>query len=190
MKSKYRKNIRRQRQFLSKADVKRDSKIICDTITELPCYQQAQHIACYSAIQNEVDLATLIVHALEAGKHIYLPVIADIDNHMHFHLIDTNSELKHNRFQILEPIRESTTAIEPSELDLIIMPLVAFDQDCNRIGQGGGYYDTYLQYAQATTIGIAYEMQKVAAITVDSWDIKLNMIVTESEIYSSATLPE
>lgn len=190
MKSDLRNKIRRLRQALPKQTVHHHSKIICDTLIELPCYQQATHIACYSAIQNEVDLITLIEHALQTGKQVYLPVIADIDNHMHFHPFDTDGELRHNRFQILEPASELNLAIEPKQLELIIMPLVVFDPDCHRIGQGGGYYDTYLQHSTATRIGVAYEMQKIDYVRTDSWDIKPHMIVTESDIYLSATQPE
>ena len=78
--------------------------------------------------------------------------------------------------------------IEARELDFVITPLVAFDEKCNRLGVGGGYYDrsfAFLNDAASRTVrmvGIAYELQCVAELPNADWDVRLDAVVTELKI--------
>jgi len=101
---------------------------------------------------------------------------------MAFHPLMQLSGLPKNRFALREPV--PGIACPAQHLDLILVPLVAFDRSGNRLGAGGGYYDRYLAAAPAPgplTIGVAFSFQESASLPVQDWDIPLHAIVTEKE---------
>ena len=115
-----------------------------------------------------------------------MPVISD-QTELQFYVINSNTSFKKNKFGIDEPIIKNQKPISPDQLDLILMPLVAFDQNGNRLGRGAGFYDRALQFAKnklhdqrPILIGLAYEFQKVDHLIPESWDIKMDLVVTES----------
>jgi 5-formyltetrahydrofolate cyclo-ligase len=98
--------------------------------------------------------------------------------------------LINNQFSIPEPSIRLRQPTKPWALDLVIMPLVAFDADCNRLGMGGGYYDRTFAYLnkrrfwrKPILIGVAHECQRVANLESEVWDIPLDAVVTEEKIY-------
>ncbi len=186
-KKELRDSLRSMRHQLPPALLHEYSQQICKQIMALPIYHTAQHIACYAAMDHEVVLDALIENAWQQGKHIYLPVIAQ-NHHMDFFLYERESRLTHNCFNVLEPDTHHRQSIEPTKLDLIIVPLLGFDATCNRLGQGLGFYDRFLsQYSKEktiTTLGVGYELQKVAQLPTHSWDIPLDHVVTEERVYT------
>lgn len=162
-------------------------------------FQNSQEIACYYPFNNEFDCVPIIKGIWQAQKNCYLPVIAlarakmpgiaskrtgKAPYHLSFVQYHENTVLRPNRYGIAEPINELT--IPPDKLDLVLMPLVGFDMQGNRLGMGAGYYDRTFQGEKTAKkpflLGLAFEMQCVAGITKDSWDIPLNGIITEKRI--------
>jgi len=189
-----RKLKRSQRQALSADEQQLHSLALCDTLTKLKSYRNSQHIACYLANDGEIDPYLLIEHAWFANKDIYLPVLSPIKDSLYFAPYDINSEFKLNRFNIAEPICHPSDWIKASQLDLILLPLVAFDLAGNRVGMGGGFYDRTLAYLQhrrhwrkPTLMGLAHEIQKVDNLDRQNWDIPLNGIITEEKYYAAET---
>ena len=95
-----------------------------------------------------------------------------------------------NRFGISEPDTNQAKEIPIQSLDIILIPLVVFDQSCNRIGMGSGFYDKALSALDNSKkktylIGLAYEFQKVDQIEPNKWDIPLDYVVTEKKVYHS-----
>ncbi len=185
-----RKLKRQQRQSLSAVTQQRHSKTLCQNIIKQKNYRNGQHIACYLANDGEIDPCFLIEHAWFAGKNVYLPVLSPIKNSLYFAPYNENTRFKFNRFNIAEPICKPSQWIKASQLDLLLLPLVAFDAKGNRVGMGGGFYDrtlAYLQHRQhwrkPTLIGLAHEIQKVDALESQSWDIPLNYVITEKQHY-------
>ena len=95
-----------------------------------------------------------------------------------------------NRFGIQEPACSPRHWVRAWQLDLILLPLVAFDESGNRLGMGGGFYDRSLAYRQSRThsrrprlIGLAHELQRVEQLATNSWDIPLDMIATEKRVF-------
>ena len=84
---------------------------------------------------------------------------------------------------IMEP-PVSAPDIEPSEIDFAIIPGVAFDPMCHRLGRGRGFYDRLLTGLQCPLAGVAYSWQMVEAVPTDPWDIRLDLVVTDSDCYS------
>lgn len=184
-----RKTIRAQRKNLSSEQVSDASKKIAEKIFQLPEFLNAQHVAFYISNENEIDPASIMQHAEANKKNCYLPVIENT-RELHFYLIHPNTKFSKNKFDIEEPVIHNQESISPAALDLIFIPLVAFDDNGNRVGRGGGFYDHALQtiqnksnYGKPILIGLAYDFQKINAIASDNWDVKINMIITENNLY-------
>lgn len=157
------------------------SNLVCDQIIASDSYQKAQHIAAYLAFGKEIDLSPLLTQAQQDNKHVYLPRIVGQD--IVFSLYTGHDDLVENRFNILEP-KPTTDCIECAQLDVIYLPLVAFDQQGHRIGMGGGYYDRYLNQAkyasQPIRIGVAYTEQEVDDCQPNEWDVSLHAVIQSS----------
>lgn len=187
-KASLRAQARQARASLIEDAVQQFSSDICKQIIELPAFQQASRVACYLPFEQEVDLLPLIQQGWQDGKEIYVPIVIATDTKkMDFYPYTPSSKLHTNHFGINEPlVSHDTKAIDLHELDLLIVPVVAFDRQCNRIGQGAGYYDRYLSHSpdeKPIRLGAAYEIQQVNNIPTDKWDVPLDLVVTEETIY-------
>ncbi len=98
-----------------------------------------------------------------------------------------------NKFGILEPACKPKYWLKPRQMDLMLLPLVAFDEAGNRLGMGGGFYDRSLAHLKLRQhvrkpylIGLAHECQKAGNVLVQSWDVPLNAIVTEKRVYETS----
>ena len=190
-----RDSLRRQRQTLSPQKRISFAKKITQSIAALPAFQKGQQIGCYLAAEGEVSTEFIIQVAKQTNKQVYLPAI-DINHprQLVFYHYQFNDPLIKNRFGIHEPDTKNQKLISPDKLDLVFLPLVAFDISGNRIGRGAGYYDRTFAFLlnvhrrKTILIGLAYAFQKIPIIQPDAWDIPLNMVVTEKQIYSSQIL--
>ena len=149
------------------------SMIIKNKIMNLDIYKNSKVIALYSSMKSEVDTKELIKESLELGKKVLLPRILN-KNKMIFIEINNDTNYERNTFGVLEPI-----GIEEKNIDLMIIPGVAFDKDNNRLGYGRGYYDKYLKDKDLYKIGICFHEQLVDNIEVDEHDIKMDLIITD-----------
>ena len=153
-------------------------------------FQKAGRIAVYFAANGEVDLDRLALHAWDMSKRVYLPVLHPFaGNKLWFSEWRPTDRLRPNRFSIPEPIPRWRKPLPPNRLDMVCVPLVAFDSECGRIGMGGGYYDRTFAYRHRTgamrrplLVGIAHELQKVDGLSRAPWDIGLDAVVTECRI--------
>lgn len=149
-------------------------------------FKHSQSIACYFAVENEFDCAPIITAIWDAKKNCYLPILSKTST-LAFGAYESNTILKLNRYHILEPDTSSYFPLE--QLDLVLMPLVGFDLQGHRLGMGGGYYDRTFQFLHDKTshkpfmLGLAYELQKMEHIPVDPWDISMNGVLTEEQLY-------
>jgi 5-formyltetrahydrofolate cyclo-ligase len=160
------------------------SQQICTRIRSLEQYRQAKRIALYSAINGEIDLSDIWNTAPFQGKFCYFPVIKEEDLTLAFLPATPVTSFKKNRYGILEPDLSQESALPVEELDLILMPLVAFDVRCTRLGMGSGYYDrTFQGKKNCTLFGVAYQFQRVDYIEPHPWDIPLNAVITQRAIY-------
>jgi 5-formyltetrahydrofolate cyclo-ligase len=121
----------------------------------------------------------------QANKKCYLPLLSQ-ENHLQFALYQPNDELSTNQFGIPEPLA-AAEKISAEQLDLVIMPLVAFDFFGHRLGTGGGYYDRTFAFKQNTEtskpflLGFAYAAQQALLLPFEQWDVLLDGVVTEKE---------
>jgi len=162
------------------------SGMICDRLTQTLLFREAKCIALYCAKGNEVrtyELMDKYVIDHESGmflqlnkKFIVLPVISG--NNMHFYPYTGNKNLHEGAFGIMEPV--SRDLVPPEDIDLFIVPGVAFDLACNRLGRGKGYYDRYLSGIDKPAIGLCYDFQLIDSIPCEPHDKKMTFIITET----------
>lgn len=185
-----RKEIRKKRRNIPLQLRKEASQEIFNKIINLDIFINCQHIAFYLATENEIDTQQLITKAQAMGKSCYLPAIDPSQPGILFFVKYTkNDKLVFDKYGIPSPVFNLQNCIKPKNLDLAIIPLVAFDEHANRMGRGKGYYDRTFAYKlnQPTNnkpimIGIAYEFQKTQ-LSPNSWDVPLQMVITKDNIY-------
>lgn len=159
------------------------SNQICARIQALEQYRSAKSIAFYFAINGEIDLYTLWKNAISQGKLCYFPVLND-NLTLSFLPATPSTPLRKNKYNIPEPNVSFDLAIPAEQLDLIVMPLVAFDMRCTRLGQGAGYYDRTLESMRPKHLfGVAFQFQLVDFINPQHWDIPLDAVITQKAIY-------
>lgn len=141
------------------------------------------------ATPEEVDTTLAIEVARELGQRIYLPVINKASWRHSSLLFEAyepgKTELINNRYGIPEPKHLPGSPIQAHKLDLICVPLVGFNANCDRIGMGAGYYDRCLSepaYRKASSIGLAFDCQQ-ADFEPAAHDVPMDAIITESQIY-------
>ena len=161
--------------------IKKMSKQIAQNFLETKMFKEASHVAYYLPIGGEVDTQWLTQWSV--GKDFYLPLVKASDGLLVFAKADSTSDYQKNKFGILEPVgTDYVTTLET--LDLVVTPLVSYDNEGNRLGMGGGYYDRTFAYkkgqkSKPLLIGYAYSFQYSSAIEVQDWDIPLDGVVTE-----------
>ena len=189
--SEIRNNIREKRRALNPSQQRIASEQLAKLLCRQDFFQRAKRIGIYLANDGEIDPAAIVAAAFRAKKACFLPLIDPLKaNSLHFAEYQYGDTLHKNRFGILEPQFRSTAATPPWSLDLILVPLVAFDRAGNRLGMGGGFYDrTLANYAsqprKPKLIGLAHGCQEVKSISQQSWDIPLDQIITDLEIIST-----
>lgn len=178
------KNIRQEIAALKKQIAENTaiclSNKICSRLTQTNTFQNAGCIALYYAMKDEVQTSSLI-EEWHLQKKIVLPVISGED--IHFHRYAGNNNLKMGALGILEPV--STQLVSPGDIDLFIVPGVAFDRKYNRLGRGKGYYDRFLSGIDKPTIGLCYDFQLLDHIPAEPHDKKMTMIITETVLITT-----
>lgn len=151
---------------------------ILENLEQTEVFRNASCMAIYHAIPGEVQTSAFI-EKWYTEKTILLPVIEGDDLRL---LPYTGSQsLKAGIFGILEPTPDNRT-IQEEEIDLIVIPGVAFDRERNRMGRGKGYYDRLLSTLQAPKVGICFGFQLLPVIPVEPFDKKMDWVITEQEI--------
>ena len=168
------------------------SQAIADNLSSTQLFRNAQRIAGFLSNESEPDLTSLMQLAWQYKKIWHLPIIGLPNiNHLWFAPYHQNDQLVTNRFGIGEPDKALHESTRSYSLDIVLMPLVAFDIHGNRLGMGKGYYDRTLKFLhlrrhwrKPRLVGIAYELQKFGQLPQQPWDIPLDAIVTEKTVYN------
>lgn len=159
---------------------------IVNTFRGLPEYQSAQTVMYYLDVRSEVRTRHSLTDALSEGKRIVVPYCVDGFLEL-FHLTDM-ADLEVGMYKILEPKEElrsvASKRVQPEELDLVMVPGVAFDARGARMGHGKGYYDKLLEHvrADAPLVALAFECQLFPEIPVAAHDVFMDKIITEERI--------
>lgn len=187
-----RQRIRSKRSALGPAGQALAAQKLDRTLRSDPAIRKARHIGLYLANDGEIDPADFMRWAFSQAKHCYLPILNPAQEHpMTFAEIRPDSHFQLNRFGIPEPVVAAGDKHEADFLDVILLPLVAFNLRGDRVGMGGGFYDRTLEFTRdlpigqrPMLIGLAHEFQRYDAIEPASWDIPLDAVATENRIIS------
>ncbi len=178
MKHIIRDQIRSKRELLPQEDIDKKSKIIQDKLFSLSEYKNAGEILFYVSFGSEVDTHDMIKESLNTKK-VVVPKFTE--DGLHLSRIDSFEELQKGTYDILEPMK--LKKINEKNIDLIIVPGIAFDKRRHRIGFGQGHYDRLLKrFPDVKKIALAFNMQMVDKIPNDEWDIKVDKIITENSM--------
>ena len=174
MKKELRKQLLEERNNIPEEQRKQQSEEIENKLFQSEYYKKAKTIMFYVSVRSEVSTHSMIKQALQT-KRVCFPVVkencilaAEIKS-----IEDLNSK---NEFGVLEP--SNIIEIPKEEIDVIIVPGIAFDKDNYRIGYGLGYYDQFLKDTKTTTIGLAFKEQLINAIDKEEWDVALDGIIS------------
>lgn len=188
IKAELRKQMLELRNALPILDQSEKSNAIVKQLLQLPLLHKAKTIFSYFPFRSEVSLLQLhqILQAtgdVQNHHRIALPRILSEPGKMEAAEYSIHQELEESKWGILQPGQDSVE-IPPQELDVILVPGVAFDRKGNRMGYGGGYYDRYLLQVRkdAVKIGICFRLQLTEHIETADHDLPMDFVVTEDEV--------
>lgn len=185
MKEKIREQILYKRAKQSPDDKKPKDQKIIEFIENLAEFQKAQEVVIYISIHGEVDLSELFEKHKEE-KSFILPRVNRSDNRLDLYKINNLEDLVKGSFDVPEP-PENLEQVNVEELDLIIVPGIAFAKDGHRVGYGAGFYDRLLKKVSCPKIGVAYEFQIVENTGGEDHDEPVDYVITEKEITPIST---
>ena len=186
-----RRMLRKARRALTPSQQRQAARGLYKQLIQHPLFRRAKHISLYLPTDGEIDPRLLMRAAQRRGKATYLPVLSAWPRtKMVFQRIRPGEKLKPNRFRIPEPRHNIARQRKVWALDLVLLPLVGFDDVGGRLGMGGGFYDRSLAYLarrknwrKPTLLGLAHECQKVQRLAQASWDVPLQGTVTDKAWY-------
>ncbi|WP_253447339.1 5-formyltetrahydrofolate cyclo-ligase [Halomonas sp. Y3] len=187
-----RRELRRRRRELTPRQRREASERLCRRLKALPEVRRARRVALYLPNDGEIDPSPLIGWFQRRRARVHLPVLRPLSRNwlwfVHYH---TATPMVNNRYGIPEPETRHgahrARRLPAWALDLILLPLVGFDDDGNRMGMGGGFYDRTLAFTRRPgprprLIGLAHECQRVERLPVAPWDVPLDAIASDARI--------
>ena len=179
MKNQLKESILEKRNLLSKEEILEKSNEIKNKLINLQHYKNSRTIMFFVSINSEVNTHEMIKDALKS-KLVVVPRIAHHEIEASI-IIDFDNLIPRGKFGILEPIETMKTAYK--NIDLVLVPGIAFEKEGHRIGYGFGYYDKFLKKVpKAIKIGLAFDFQVVDKIPREMHDVPVDMIVTEKKV--------
>ncbi|AWK50563.1 5-formyltetrahydrofolate cyclo-ligase [Clostridium beijerinckii] len=185
-KKNLRKEILTKRKNIDSVEKEKMDQKILDEFYENKYYKEAKNIFIYISYDSEINTRGIINKALKDNKKIYVPRTEFKTRFMDAVEITSLDNLVESEYGILEPSMEEPH-IEPNELDLIVVPGVAFDRNGGRIGYGAGFYDRYFKrisddrIKRVPKLALAYDFQILEKIPMNEKDVPVNYIITEKE---------
>ena len=176
-----RTHFRTLRQQLDAATRAGKTQRLNQHLSALEALQQCRRIAAYLASSEEVSVAPSIEAAWQRGQNVFLPCIDPEPRTMTFRHYQHDRLLVKNRFGLLQP-ENTEKSVSADDLDCALVPLVAFDDEGNRLGMGGGYYDTFFAktHNRPLLIGVGFSEQHATELLPKArWDVMLDIAVTD-----------
>lgn len=186
MKTDFRKKVIDDRKKQDTNFISKNSQIITDKLLSMECIKKAKTVMLYLDFNNEVKTDLLINKLISLRKTVASPVTLKEERKLiPFQISNLKDGISIGAYGIREPNKESSNEIDVKDIDVLIVPAVAYDKDCYRLGYGGGFYDRFIECLKdsAITIGIAFDLQIFDSIPKEDHDAQLNYIITENNIY-------
>lgn len=177
-----RQQIRAKRRAISSEQQGNAANALTERVLSQPQIAAAQIFSAYLSFDGEIDTMPLINQLWQRGKTVVLPLLHPFSQgHLLFQRYQPDTEIHRNQQGTLEPKLKVTEIVPLAQLDILFIPLVAFDRQGQRLGMGGGFYDRTLQNWQRHNllpIGLAHDCQCIPDLPVEAWDIPLPLIMT------------
>lgn len=158
------------------------------SLEALPEFMTDRNVAGYWAIRGELPLNLAVASLHRRGQHYFLPLLGN-GRQLRFAEYAHGTAVSHNRFGIPEPEVPADRLRTARDMDVVLLPLLAFDRRGHRLGTGGGWYDASLAFlrdavrpASPLLVGIGYAFQEVDAVPEEPWDVGLDYVATDSEL--------
>lgn len=185
-----RRRMRKRRSALIAPERLAAADAIAEVLGELPELLTDQYVAGYWAVGGEVSLHRVVPPLLRREQTYLLPVLSpDGDASLRFAPWRPGAVVAPNRYGIPEPQCPRDQLVEAAEIELVLIPLLAFDRRGHRLGSGAGYYDRSFAFlreverpALPLLVGVAYAFQEVESIAPEAWDVPLDFVATEHEL--------
>ena len=188
-KARLREQMRTLRKAIAPDKRSTDEAALENRLFSLPALKRVKCIAVYSPIGSELRFASSLdrLFQLEQGPTIAFPIVRS-EASMSFYRFEANDD----RSILAQPTKrvvdiDSSRHIEPTQIDVMLIPGIAFDEKGHRLGQGGGYYDRYLPYVRkdCMLIGVAFDEQIIDSVPVNSTDMPVNYVITPTRLISA-----
>jgi len=190
--ARLRSTLRARRRALTGPEQDRAAHALAARLAAARLFRVSQRIALYLSNDGEIDPDPLMERAREMKKTCYLPILSRLrHDRLWFAPYYSGATLVRNRFGIPEPVVPAREWVRAQDLDLVLLPLVAFDLEGNRLGMGGGFYDKSLAFLRTRSlwrkphlIGLAHHFQRVPQLETFPWDVPLQAVATDQAVYS------
>jgi len=174
--------LRQRRRVLSPEVQAKAGQDVAKQVFSLPEWNSIRRIAIYHSSDGEISTEAIAQYCHQLEIEVYLPVLGSSKS-MVFAQWQAGDELQQNRFGIYEPPTNAPRC-PLARFDIVFLPLVGWDKSGGRLGMGGGYYDRALfRVSGPLRVGLAHEGQEIDTLPRDSWDIPLDAIITNTQIY-------
>lgn len=173
-KSELRQEIRRRKKFADDGELQRQSNVVCQRILSCEWWKASRIVLLYSALPDEVDVQMLIDDAVGKRKLVLLPVV--VGDVLHLHPYDGETTV--GAYGISEPVVKGSRFTDYNKIDVAIIPGMAFDGQCHRLGRGKGYYDRLLSECKdVKKIGVCFSFQYLEEIPTEEHDILMDIVM-------------
>ena len=176
-KDEIRRRVRAQKSMLTEYERRQAADDVFEQLEQLAAFIMSEHILMYNSLPDELSTHSFL-DKWHGSKHFYLPRVNGVNLDI---LPYEQTSLQLGAFHIEEPQGDETVSID--DIEMVVVPAMAYDRQGNRVGRGKGYYDRLLADSKAIKIGVAYDCQLVDEIDTDSFDQPVDIVITQSRTY-------
>lgn len=176
--------LRQRRRSLSVSEQATAAQALCEQLAQVPILATPQRIGLYFPSDGEISPLTFA--NTNPQHHYYLPSLSTTEKRLLcFHPWHPQAPIQYNHLDVAEPVKQSIT-LDALQLNVVLMPLVGFDEKGTRLGMGGGFYDYTFRHMENTPylIGVAHQCQYAETLKADPWDLPLHAVVTDKKIFT------
>ena len=176
-KNEIRRKVKGLKSMLLEAEKLQAADEVFDRLEQTAAFLMADKILMYHSLPDELSTVRFL-RKWRDRKRFFLPRVNGVNLDI---LPYDESRLEHGAFHIEEPT--GTNTVSPDEIEMVVVPGVAYDRSGNRLGRGRGFYDRLLASTRATKVGVGYEFQLVDSIPAEPHDVKMDLVITQSSIH-------
>ncbi len=184
-KSSLRSSLRKKRRELPREERSAAAEKVAKRVIALEQYESSHCILAYMAAKGELDVSPIVENARANGKKIAFPLCIE-NRGLRLLVPHSPDSFVFGAYGIKEPDERDSDEISVAELDFIIVPGVGFDDECRRLGQGGGYYDCLLGKSSAFACGVGYDFQLCDKLPTEPHDRSIDCVVFPCGVYFGA----